>query len=459
MQYLPLFHQLKAHQVIVLGDSAELQRKVELLQQAGADVVWVAQQRPQSPLVETVQYQHDTAALSLAAVRLLVTDDLHYADYAAQIQTWQQQYPQLLLHCAHRADLSDVIFPSIIDRDPVLVAVTSSGQAPLVARWLRTKLEAFIPQHLGRLTRLMQQFRAPLKHKVANVSARRSFWESQLEGHLAELVYAGREQEAEQFLQRKLKGEIALDAGEVYLVGAGPGDPELLTLKALRLMQKADVVVYDRLVSKPVLDLTRRDAEMIHVGKRRSQHTMQQEDINQLLADLALQGKRVLRLKGGDPFIFGRGGEEIETLMDAGVPFQVVPGITAASGCASYSGIPLTHRDHAQSVSFITGHLKEGGSDIHWPALVHPNQTLVFYMGLVALPKICEQLMAHGLDANTPLALVQQGTTPNQKVITATVATIVQRLEQIEVVPPTLVIIGGVVTLHEKLQWFNPDQG
>ena len=243
--------------------------------------------------------------------------------------------------------------------------------------------------------------------------------------------------------------------GEVYLVGGGPGDPDLLTFRALRLMQQAEVVVYDRLVAKAVLDMTRSDAERIYVGKERDNHAMRQEEINQLLADLAKQGKRVVRLKGGDPFIFGRGGEEIDTLASQGVPFQVIPGITAASGCASYAGIPLTHRDHAQSVTFVTGHLKDNTMNLNWAQLAQPNQTVVFYMGLKGLPVISRELQAHGMPGDTPAALVQQGTTHQQQVHIGTITSLPEIVERKQPKPPTLIIVGDVVRLHEKLSWYE----
>jgi uroporphyrin-III C-methyltransferase/precorrin-2 dehydrogenase/sirohydrochlorin ferrochelatase len=278
-----------------------------------------------------------------------------------------------------------------------------------------------------------------------------------LQGPIAERVLAGQEPAAHKMMQEALDApQDALSEGEVYLVGGGPGDPDLLSSKALRLMQQADVVVYDRLVSAPVLDLTRRDAERLYVGKERDRHALPQEEINALLARLAKEGKRVLRLKGGDPFIFGRGGEEIETLMAEGVPFQVVPGITAAAGCASYAGIPLTHRDYSQACLFVTGHLKDGTTDLNWTALAQPNQTVVIYMGLNGLPIICRELQAHGMPPTTPIALVEKGTTPDQKVFIGTLEDMPERIASATVRAPTLIIVGEVVRLHEKLAWFDP---
>jgi uroporphyrin-III C-methyltransferase/precorrin-2 dehydrogenase/sirohydrochlorin ferrochelatase len=268
-------------------------------------------------------------------------------------------------------------------------------------------------------------------------------------------MFSNQEQRAARELEQLLQqaGEASATQGEVYLVGAGPGDPDLLTFRALRLMQQAEVVLYDRLVSPAILNLTRQDAEKIHVGKQRAQHTLPQEEISQLLVRLAQAGKRVLRLKGGDPFIFGRGGEEIEQLASAGIPFQIVPGITAASGCASYAGIPLTHRDYAQSVRFLTGHLKDGTCDLDWQQLAQSGQTLVFYMGLLSLPIICDELIKNGANPQLPIALIQQGTTPQQKVYTATLATMNERIAHEEVKAPTLIIVGDVVNLLATLAW------
>ena len=352
------------------------------------------------------------------------------------------------------------LLPSVIDRSPVVVAVSTTKASPVLARLLRTRLESMIPAGYGRLADLCAHYRDAVKARFADERDRRRFWDRVLVGGVADRVFSGHLEEADAVMARELaEARPNGGMGEVYLVGAGPGDPDLVTFRALRLMQQADVVVHDRLVAKPILDLTRRDAQRIYVGKERDNHVMRQEDINRLLADLAKAGHRVLRLKGGDPFIFGRGGEEIDTLAAEGVPFQVVPGITAASGCAAYTGIPLTHRDYAQSVTFVTGHLKDGTMDLNWDQLAQPHQTVVFYMGLVGLALIVEQLLNHGVSPDMPIALIQQGTTPHQRVFSGTLATIQEVIAEEKPQPPTLIIVGEVVKLREKLNWFqNPAQ-
>lgn len=357
-------------------------------------------------------------------------------------------------------ELCSFITPSIIDRSPVLIAISTGGGAPVLARHLRAKIEALIPASYGKLATAMSRGRDALKLVVPEERDRRLFWDKVVQGPIAELFISGRSKDGEKLLTASIENRAEIDntLGEVWLIGAGPGDPDLLTFRALRLMQQADVVLYDRLVSPAILDLTRRDADRVYVGKRRADHAVPQGEINQLLVDLAKEGKNVVRLKGGDPFIFGRGGEEIELLAESGVPFQIVPGITAASGCATYAGIPLTHRDHAQSCVFVTGHLKDGSVDLNWPMLANPNQTVVIYMGLVGLPYICEQLMLHGVPATTPIALVEQGTTTNQSVHTGEIGNMPEKIKGKSIKAPTLIIIGSVVSLHESLSWFNPKQ-
>ncbi len=355
-----------------------------------------------------------------------------------------------------RPSLCSFIFPSIIERAPLTIAVSSGGASPVTARLLRARLETLIPAGYGRLAALAGEFRDRVKARF-KPAERRRFWERVLQGPIAELVFTGRDGEARNAMQEALDDtRLAFGGGEVALVGAGPGDPDLLTFRALRLMQQADVVVYDRLVSPPVLDLVRRDAERIYAGKERAQHALPQDDINHLLVRLAKEGKRVVRLKGGDPFIFGRGGEEIDTLAAEGIPFQVVPGITAAAGCASYAGIPLTHRDCSQSVVFVTGHLQDGSMNLNWQALAQPRQTIVFYMGLHGIDILCSELAAHGLPAATPAALVQQGTTPEQRVLTGTLHTLPGIVRTSDVKAPTLIIVGEVVKLRDRLKWFEP---
>jgi uroporphyrin-III C-methyltransferase/precorrin-2 dehydrogenase/sirohydrochlorin ferrochelatase len=361
----------------------------------------------------------------------------------------------VLVNVVDAPELCTYIVPSIIDRSPLVIALSSGGNAPVLLRLIRERLEQQFPASFGWLAELAGSMRGRVKQAIPEGDGRRRFWERVLDGPVADAAIAGRREAARQLLEDAVSaGAQPEDAqGEVWLVGAGPGDPDLLTLRALRLMQRADVVFHDNLVSPGVLDLVRRDAERIYVGKRRGEHAVPQARINEMLVEQARAGRRALRLKGGDPFVFGRGGEEIATLRAQGIPFQVVPGITAANGCAAYAGIPLTHRDHAQSVRFVTGHLKAGTVNLSWPELAEPGQTLVIYMGLVALEEICMQLIAHGRAATTPVAMVEAGTLPEQRVIVGTLATIAERVRQADARAPTLVIIGEVVRLRDALAW------
>ncbi|MND39446.1 Siroheme synthase [compost metagenome] len=461
MDYLPLFHKLQGGRVLVVGGGEIALRKARLLADAGAALRVVAPDvdgqlaalaREGGGEVLVRGYQ----AADLVGCRLVIaaTDD---PGLNAQVSA-DAQALSLPVNVVDAPALCTVIFPAIVDRSPLVVAVSSGGDAPVLARLIRAKLEAWIPSAYGELAGLAARFRDKVKTLYPDVNQRRGFWETVFQGPIAERQLAGQGAEAERLLQAMVDGAPVQQGGEVYLVGAGPGDPDLLTFRALRLMQQADVVLYDRLVAPTIIEMCRRDAERIYVGKRRADHAVPQDQINRLLVDLARQGKRVLRLKGGDPFIFGRGGEEIEELAEHGIPFQVVPGITAASGCSAYGGIPLTHRDYAQSVRFVTGHLKDGTSNLPWHDLVAPAQTLVFYMGLVGLPTICAELIRHGRAASTPAALVQQGTTRNQRVFTGTLADLPDLVAQHEVHAPTLVIVGEVVQLRDKLAWFEGSQ-
>lgn len=458
MKYLPLFHTLAGRQVLVVGGGEIALRKSRLVANAGACLRVVAPAiEPQLAQLLAEQagesllrgYRHedqDGCQLVIAA-----TDDT-----ALNAQVSAEAHRRgVPVNVVDAPALCSVIFPAIVDRSPLVVAVSSGGDAPVLARLIRARLEAWIPARYGELAALAARFRDRVKQLYPNTNQRRAFWEEVFQGPVADRQLAGQGEEAARLLAERVEGAPPHAPGEVYLVGAGPGDPDLLTFRALRLMQQADVVLYDRLVAPSIIDLCRRDAERIYVGKRRAEHAVPQGEINQLLVQLAKEGKRVVRLKGGDPFIFGRGGEEIEELAAHGIPFQVVPGITAASGCAAYAGIPLTHRDHAQSVRFITGHLKDGTTDLPWSDLVAPGQTLVFYMGLVGLPAICEGLIRHGRAVDTPAALIQQGTTAHQRVFTGTLGDLPALVAEYEVHAPTLVIVGEVVTLREKLAWFE----
>lgn len=456
MDFLPIFLKVEGKLCLVVGGGEIAHRKASVLGDAGATVKVVAPQLSAAFAgmsgIEYVAERFQPAHLDGAILVIAATSDSAVNQQVAQ----QARARNIPVNVVDSPDLCTFIMPSILDRSPLMVAFSSGGASPVLTRMLRGKLETLIPQGYGRLAAFSARLRDTVKARIANPGKRRIFWENMLEGVVAEKVLAGDETSAEAMLFSLLESERSEHTGEVYLVGAGPGDPDLLTFRALRLMQKADVVVYDNLVSKPVLEMTRRDATRIFVGKKRDNHTMPQEEINELLVRLAKQGKRVLRLKGGDPFIFGRGGEEIEKLAEHKISFQVVPGITAASGVSSYAGIPLTHRDHAQSCVFVTGHLKDGSMDLDWEMLARPKQTIVVYMGLHGIDILCSQLIAHGLATSTPAAIVQQGTTQNQRVVCGTLATLPGIVETAKLQAPTLIIIGGVVSLREKLSWFKP---
>ena len=459
MDYLPIFADLKQRPVLVVGGGEVAARKVDLLLRAGAEIRIVAQSL--SPILEQLRQQGHIhwlgqafAAQQLDEVFLVIaaTDD---SALNAQVFA-EADKRRVLANVVDDQPRCSFIFPSIIDRSPLVVAVSSSGQAPVLARMLREKLEALLPASLGQMAEVAGRWRGQVKHQLNAIGERRRFWEKTFSGRFSTLVASGQTAEAERQLEQNLQ-EFALGSegsqGEIALIGAGPGDVGLLTLRGLQVMQQADVVLYDHLVSDEILDLVRRDAERICVGKRAGAHSVIQEETNRLLVELAQQGKRVVRLKGGDPFIFGRGGEELQVAAAAGIPFQVVPGVTAAAGATAYAGIPLTHRDHAQSVTFITGHCRPDGEGLDWADLARARQTLAIYMGTMKAADISQRLIAHGRAATTPVAVISRGTRVDQRVQIGTLQQLEELAQQAPL--PALLVIGEVVELHHQIAWFG----
>jgi len=488
MNTFPLFFKLEDRKVLIVGGGEVALRKADLLSRAGACITILApdiSHELQALLTDSkhefIYENYNKTYMSGARVIIAATDD-ETLNHQIHADATELNIPVNVVDTPH---LCDFIFPAIIDRNPIVIGISSNGKAPVLARLLRARLETLIPQGYGKLAKLAGEFRSEVKAKIPTLTGRRQFWERAFEGQVSQLMFAGNETEATAQLKADLDSTAAAiskksdDAnavretdtiaatlsdeseknlpavGEVYIVGAGPGDPELLTFKALRLMQQADVVFYDALVSPQVLDLCRRDADKVFVGKKRSNHTVAQLGINELLVNHAKQGRRVVRLKGGDPFIFGRGGEEIESLRAHNVPYQVVPGITAANAAASYAGIPLTHRDHSQSVRFVTGFLKAGAPNSNFKSFLNTDETVVFYMGLHSLARLTEGLVDAGRSSETPIAIVSNASMPNQQVLTGTLATIVAKQEQAQLPTPALLIMGDVVSLHHDLAWYN----
>lgn len=440
--------------VFCVGDSPRLTGKAALCHQAGARLLWW-QAAPVSSVAFPFSVVHQTPAeAGEDGVQLALLDTGQPEDDAAWAECFRTMGVPVWIGSDSAA--STVSFPATVERGALRIAIDTDGRWPAVAAWARQRIEHVIPAGIGAVLQALERTSDNWLERLSSRHIRRTFWYRLLDGRLPQRAHLAGDAELAADLDR-LAGEVSsgVPTGEVYLVGAGPGDPDLLTLKAMRLISQADVVLFDRLVSPQILSLIRADAERVHVGKARANHTVPQHQINQLLVDYALQGKTVVRLKGGDPFVFGRGGEEIGRLAEAGIRFQVVPGITAATGCAAYAGIPLTHRDYAQSVRFVTGHLKDGTIDLPWSDLVQDHQTLVFYMGLVGLPVIAESLIRQGMRADMPVALVSRGTTPEQVVVTGTLDSIADRVESSGVRAPTVVIVGEVVELREQLQWLG----
>jgi uroporphyrin-III C-methyltransferase/precorrin-2 dehydrogenase/sirohydrochlorin ferrochelatase len=464
MDYFPIFLRLANEPVLVVGGGEVAARKIDLLLRTQARVTVVAPELIASLAAKLAEgvIRHvpgDFQPELLDGMRLAIA-----ATDKPSVNAWvahQAERRNIPVNVVDDRDLSRFIMPAIVDRSPVVVAVGSSGDAPVLTRRLREKLESFLPQRLGDLARLAGKLRPAVKARLEHASTRRRFWENFFDGSIAADVLSGREDASGRGVLDRIGVSLSRFArqskfeGEVTLVGAGPGDPGLLTLRALRALQNADVILYDRLVSPEVLDLARRDAERIYVGKAAGAHHVSQEDTNALLVKLAKAGKRVCRLKGGDPFIFGRGGEELEALAAEGIRFEVVPGVTAAAGCAAYAGIPLTHRDYAQALTFVTGHCKGEADNIDWSALSRPGHTVVFYMGLNQLGNIVARLLEHGAPPTRAAAIVEQGTRATQRVLTATLSDLVQKAAEARVESPALLIVGEVTRLHEVLHWFN----
>ncbi len=477
MNTFPLFFKLEDRKVLIVGGGDVALRKADLLSRAGACITVLApsisheiQALLSDSKHELIYKNYNKTYITDSRVIIAATDDetLNHQIYA---DATALNIPVNVVDTPH---LCDFIFPAIVDRNPIVIGISSNGKAPVLARLLRARLETLIPQGYGKLAKLAGDFRSEVKTKIPTLTGRRQFWEKAFEGPVSQLMFAGNEAEAAAQLQADLDKTTSIisekniennistepqtlqnNVGEVYIVGAGPGDPELLTFKALRLMQQADIVYYDALVSPQVLDLCRRDADKVFVGKKRSNHAVAQLGINELLVNSAKEGRRVVRLKGGDPFIFGRGGEEIESLRAHSIPYQVVPGITAANAAASYAGIPLTHRDHSQSVRFVTGFLKAGAPNSNFKSFLNTDETVVFYMGLHSLVRLTTGLIDAGRSSDTPIAIVSNASMPNQQVLTGTLADIVELQEKNQLPTPALLIMGDVVALHHDLAWYN----
>ena len=458
MESFPIFINLKKKPVTVIGGGDIALRKVRLLIKADPKITVISRQICKDLKELLIEYDYKILEKSFnesdLETPILIIAATNNAKTNKRISTYAQQ-KNILINVVDQPKLCTFTMGSIVERDSLVVSISSGGKAPVLVRKIRERIEALLPQSYSELVRFSGNLRSMVKKKIQSGVKRRIFWEEFFESdYIQNFLLIPKKLDLRLF-NKILLGMKSKKTGEVFLVGAGPGERDLLTIRALHLMQKCDICIYDNLVSKAILELVRRDADLIYAGKKQDQHTLSQDKINSLLIKFAKQGKKVLRLKGGDPFIFGRGGEEIESLMKNKILFQVVPGITAASGIASYSGIPLTHRDHAQSCLFLTGHLKDGVIDFDWPKLIIKNQTLVVYMGLLSLNELVDNLINHGMAKKMPIALVESGTTSKQKVITGILSNIKSKVSKSKVESPALIIVGTVVTLRDKLNWFK----
>jgi uroporphyrin-III C-methyltransferase/precorrin-2 dehydrogenase/sirohydrochlorin ferrochelatase len=455
VRYFPLFADLRDRPVLVVGGGAVAERKVRLLLDAGARIRLVAPEvtawLDENPSIEICREHFGPQHFADVVLAIAATDERAVNEAVAAAGRARN----VLVNVVDVAELSSFIVPAIVDRSPLVIAISTGGVAPVLARLVRERLESLLDGSFGRLAGLLERWRTRIKGGLPDVNARRRFYENVVRGRVAALVRSGNLPGAERELEHTLQQADAPRSGSVVLVGAGPGDAGLLTLNALRALQEAEVILHDRLVSDEVLNLARRDADRICVGKMAGGHSVSQGRINELLLEQARLGRRVVRLKGGDPFIFGRGGEELEFLAQHGIPFEVVPGITAAIACGAYAGIPLTHREHAQSVRFVTAHAGDSMDGLDWATLARERQTLALYMGVAGLGTIRDQLLRHGRAAATPVAIVENGSRASQRVVLATLADLEEAGRTAAVQSPALVIVGEVAALAGALHWFG----
>ena len=453
--YYPIFADLNNRPVLVIGGGHVAARKIASLLKAGALVRMAAHALCDEVTQWVKEGRVSHIAGSFQAEQLndvfLVIGATDNPELNRQIASEAEQR-QKLVNIVDTQELCSFILPSVIDRSPIQIAISSQGTSPVLIRLLREKLEALIPHHLGEVASLAGKWRNQVKTRLGSITERRRFWENLFASRFNTLVENGQTRQAEHELAQQLNGHTS-QAGEVTLVGAGPGDPELLTLKALQAIQQADIVLHDALISDEILELVRRDAIRESVGKRAGAHSVAQEETNRRLIKYAKQGLRVVRLKGGDPFVFGRGAEELEALQEEKIPYRVIPGITAALGATAYAGIPLTHRDHAQTAMFITGHCRPDGDELEWKTLARGKQTLVIYMGTIKADEISTNLIAHGRTASTPVAIISHGTRKNQQVHTGTLAQLPELAQQAQA--PALIVVGETAQLHSNLKWFG----
>ncbi len=462
MDYFPAFLNLKDKPCLLVGAGTVAARKATLLLAAGADLTVVAPRIGASLAdlsargrVRTVLREFRSSDLEQQWLVVAATSD---ADVQHAVFT-AADAAGIFCNSVDDIDNCSYITPAIVDRSPLIVAISTAGAAPVLARKIRTRIETMLPARTGELAKLAHSWRDRVRESITSLLGRRRFWEQVFEGPISSAVYSGRSDLAESMLPELLQNDGALTkrGGEAWLVGAGPGDPGLLTLRALQIMQTADVILHDRLVSAEILDLARRDADRVSVGKTPGCRANTQDEINALLVSLVASGKRVCRLKGGDPFIFGRGGEEVEALVAEGLPYEVVPGITAAAGCAAYAGIPLTHRDVAQSVVLVTAHGKDSVDRLDWPSLARDRQTLAFYMAVHRFPTVVNELTRHGRSVDTPIAIIERGTTRDQRVIRGSLGQLNILAEANKVKAPAMLIVGEVAALGEATPWFGRD--